>query len=284
MIKITLIALLSASLLVCPIFAMGPPSNTLASQLPSAKVNTKDNAEMVLIPAGKFQMGTSIKQLATLLKSNPSSKREWYISELTDKKVDIDAFYMYKNEVTVAQYRKFCDDTHRSMPTEPPWKWQDNHPIVNVNWNDAKAYADWAGATLPTEAQWEKAARGTDGRAFPWGSKWDTTKCCNPIGKENPEKSTSQVGSYPAGASPYGVMDMAGNVWEWCADWYDEGYYKISPLKNPTGPVSGSFRVLRGGSWRSDNPRYLRAIDRGYCGPVLKISYIGFRCAAPVDK
>lgn len=248
------------------------------------KFNLKDGAEMVLIPAGKFLMGTSEKQLMAWLKVNPNYKRDIFANEMPQRSIDIDAFYMYKTEVTVAQYRKFCEATNRSMPLEPAWKWQDNHPMVNVSWRDANAYCVWAGAVLPTEAQWEKAARGTDGRAYPWGPIWDTSKCKNPLGSDSTEKGTAPVGSYLAGASPYGVMDMSGNAWEWCADWYSESYYKIASSKNPTGPMSGNFRVLRGGSWRSDNSRYLRAVDRGFCGPVLKISYIGFRCAVPVKQ
>ncbi len=263
-------------------WAIDTPST--AQLLPSVKVNQKDNADMVLIPAGKFLMGTSYQQLTTILKANPSLKRELFANEVPQRKVDIDAFYIYKNEVTVAQYRVFCEKTNRKMPTEPPWKWQDNHPMVNVSWKDACAYAEWAGVLLPTEAQWEKAARGTDGNTYPWGPTWDCAKCSNPMGTSAPIKGTSPVGSFPAGASPYGVMDMSGNAWEWCADWYGESYYKTAISKNPTGPATGSFRVLRGGSWRSDNSRYLRTVDRGFAGPVLKISYIGFRCAVPAGK
>jgi formylglycine-generating enzyme required for sulfatase activity len=183
---------------------------------------------------------------------------------------------MYKNDVTVSEYRKFCDATGRKMPEAHFWGWIDEHPMVNVTWYDAKAYADWAGISLPTEAQWEKAARGGDGRTYPWGFTWDAAKCSNSVGANNPGK-TSPVGSFPAEASPYGCLDMAGNVWQWCADWYGEDYYKNSPAKNPTGPETGTARVLRGGGWHNYNPDYFRAAYRYYFTPMERDDG-GFRC------
>jgi len=137
--------------------------------------------------------------------------------------VNLDGYWIYKYEVTVAQYRKFCNETGSNMPEAPSWGWQDDHPIVHVSWDNATAYTQWAGVRLPTEAQWEKAARGTDGRAYPWGNEWDATKCANSVGQRL--SSTKPIGSYPSDTSPYGALDMAGNVWEWCADWYDGNYY-----------------------------------------------------------
>ena len=162
--------------------------------------------------------------------------------------VYLDKYYIGKYEVTVGQYKKFCEATGKTMPEQPEWNTGDNYPVVKVTWYDAKAYCDWAGLRLPTEAEWEKAARGTDGRTYPWGNIWDASKC-NIDGTGDAYEHTAPVGSYPAGASPYGVFDMAGNVWEWCNDWSVYGYYGDSPTKNPTGPASGDFRVSRGGSW-----------------------------------
>jgi len=198
------------------------------------RINPKDGATMVYVPAGEFLMG--------------SKDGEGQDDERPQHKVFLTGYWIYRTEVTVAQYKKFCQATGRVMATDPPWKWQDDHPVVNVFWDDAAAYAQWANAALPTEAQWEKAARGTDSRVYPWGNDWDGEKCQNSVGGKNAGK-TAPVGSMPAGASPYGCLDMAGNVWEWCADWYDAGYYKNAPARNPTGPATGTTRVLRGGSW-----------------------------------
>jgi len=191
----------------------------------------KDGAEMVLIPAGEFIMGSKD-----------------YNNGKPQRRVYLDAYYIDVYPVTVAQYRRFCKETKREMPSSPSWGWIDNHPIVNVSWNDAKAYCDWAGKRLPTEAEWEKSARGTDGRKYPWENEWDARKCRCSRNNWGDAGSTSPVGSFPQGISPYGVYDMAGNVWEWCNDWYNDNYYKVAPLRNPKGPKGGNWRVLRGGS------------------------------------
>jgi formylglycine-generating enzyme required for sulfatase activity len=249
----------------------------VAAPLPATKVNAIDGAAMVLIPAGAFLMGTSEAELAAWLKAQPGDTRELYTDELPQHSVSLDAYYMYKTDVTVAQYRIFCRATGRKMPDPPDWGWQDTHPMVNVTWNDAKAYADWAGAALPTEAQWEKAARGTDGRIFPWGNDWDAGKCSNSVGTHGSWK-TSPVGNFPAGASPYGCLDMAGNVSQWCADRYDAGYYATSPARNPTGPETGPFRVLRGGSWCYGDLEIFRAALRVGDDPLYRGDYMGFQC------
>jgi iron(II)-dependent oxidoreductase len=239
--------------------------------------NPKDGAEMAYISAGEFIMGTSDAQIDSLLRQFPDWERSWFDRGKPQRRIYLDGYWIYKYEVTVAQYRKFCQETGRRMPSEPKWGWQDNHPVVNVTWYDAVAYCEWAGVQLPTEAQWEKAARGTDGRIWPWGNEWDANKCNNGI--TGPGKTTS-VDSHPQGASPYGVMNMAGNVWEWCADWYDENYYVSAPERNPHGPVSGNRRVLRGGSWSSDVPNYLRAASRYRYNLENWSSVYGFRGVA----
>ena len=152
------------------------------------------------------------------------------------------------------------------MPEVPSWGWKDDHPIVNVNWDDAQAYCAWAGVKLPTEQQWEKAARGTEGRKYPWGNEWDATKCANATNHYTSHtEGTAPVGSYPQGASPYGVLDMAGNVCQWCEDNYD---------------TTTDRRVIRGGSWSWRNTDYFRASNRLNLLPKGTGIDYGFRCAA----
>jgi formylglycine-generating enzyme required for sulfatase activity len=221
---------------------------------------SEDGAEMVLVPAGEFLMGSDDGA-----------------DEKPPHRVYLDAFSIDKYETTNALYRRFMDATNRAAP----WYWSDakgngaTQPVVGVSWGDADAYCRWAGKRLPTEAEWEKAARGTDGRKYPWGEQWDASRANwgeSKLGK------TAPVGSYPGGVSPYGAHDMAGNAWEWVADWYDKDYYQRSPERNPKGPDSGSARVLRGGSWFYD-AFYLRTANRDGYTPVSRSYVIGFRCA-----
>ena len=247
-----------------PSATAGTPATDVSPS--TVKTNPQDGAELIEIPAGEFLMGSS----ADDKDADPSEKPQ--------HSVYLDAYYIYKNDVTVAQYRKFCNATGRAMPGAPSRGWIDTHPIVNVSWDDASAYAQWAGAALPTEAQWEKAARGTDGRIYPWGNDWDASKCSNSVG--HTAEQTSPVGSFPSGASPYGVLDMAGNVWQWCADWYGADYYQTSPAKNPTGPATGTVRVLRGGSWYNGGAVGCRGAYRSSYYPDSGSDYFGFRCVA----
>ncbi|MHB1462387.1 MAG: SUMF1/EgtB/PvdO family nonheme iron enzyme [Armatimonadota bacterium] len=221
--------------------------------------NPVDNAEMVWVSNGNFLRGSS---------------SDYPTEERPQSSIYLSGYWIYKNEVTVAQYRQFCQATSRSMPTEPVWGWQDTHPVVNVTWQDAADYAAWAGAALPTEAQWEKAARGGDARLYPWGNAWDASKCVN----YNNSDTTKPVGSVLSGISLYGCMDMAGNVWEWCADWYGANYYQTAPANNPPGAASGTYRVVRGGSWFNGYSGDLRVACRNYAMPTRRSSDTGFRC------
>jgi len=222
-------------------------------------LNPKDGAILIHIPSGEFAMGEEGQS------NNPR------------RSIFLDEYWIYKSPVTVAQYCQFCSETNRKVPNAPVWGWKDDHPIVNVSWNAAIAYCEWAGVQLPTEAQWEKAARGSDGLRYPWGNDWDSSKCQCSKKEYGDSESTSPVGSYPQGESPYGVSDMAGNVREWCADWFEADYYTVSSAENPIGPASGDVRVLRGGSWYDFDPDVFRcAYRRG--GIPFEDIVRGFRC------
>ena len=252
------------------------PAPPASPQAGDVWVNSRDGMEMVYVPPGEFILGTSDAEIDAWLKEHPSDKREWLTDEQPQRRIHLDGFWIDRYEVTVGQYRKFCQATGRKMPNVPAWDWRDDRPMVLVTWTDAAAYAKWAGKRLPTEAEWEKAARGTDGRIYPWGNTWDGGRCAN----RSNSKSTKPVGSYPSGASPYGVLDMAGNAQEWCADWYDSHYYGSAPSSNPKGPGAGNARVLRGGSWMHVEPwGFLAACRYVYMVPDARTNIVGFRCA-----
>lgn len=212
----------------------------------------------VTIPAGEFQMGSE----------------NGYDGEKPVHTVYLDEYQIGRYEVTNRQYNNcrqagVCDRVGVATNL--------NHPVTYVSWRGAKTYCEWVGGRLPTEAEWEKAARGTDGRTYPWGEGID----CDKANYGGCTSDTSPVGSYEAGQSPYGLFDMAGNVWEWVSDWYDDTYYQNSPSKNPMGPDSGIRRALRGGSWQDDEYD-IRSSHRNLLIVDAYVNIIGFRCARDV--
>lgn len=219
-----------------------------------SSLSAKDGSVMVYIPSGEFLMGTADSEVVTLLERYPKWTRDMFANEQPQRQVYLDEYYISRTQVTVAQYRNYCTQEGRAMPPAPPWGWLDDHPMVGVNWHEASDYWSWAGMRLPTEAEWEKAARGMDGRRYPWGDTWDSSRCRCSERKKQDAGATSPTGSYAGGASPYGVLDMAGNATDWCADWYSKTGYLGAPNRNPVGPSSGEERVLRGGAWLFHDP------------------------------
>jgi formylglycine-generating enzyme required for sulfatase activity len=228
------------------------------------RVGTVDGALYLRVPAGAFTMGSAT--------GGSDDERPVHT-------VDLDEFWIMRTEVTNAQYARCVAAGACAAPSNS--RWQDNayanHPVTHVDWNQAQAYATWSGGRLPTEAEWEKACRGDDQRTYPWGSAAPDASLANFNGNVG---DTEPVGSYSGGASPYGLADMAGNVWEWTADWYDGGYYASSPAVNPTGPASGGTRVLRGGSFHYVS-RYVRCAYRVRYAPDYRFDRLGFRVVAP---
>ena len=238
----------------------------------------KDNSQMVLIPSGSFEMGDN----TWVMKGTSGSTWDGDLNASLHE-VELDGFYMDRTEVTVGQFREFVNQSGYkyggNWDSVAVYSPGDEYPMVYVNWNDATAYAKWAGKRLPTEAEWEYAARGgLVGKRFPGGDtiSSDDANLFLTGGKDKWEY-CAPVGSFEANG--YGLYDMASNVWEWCDDWYDENYYKNSPVKNPPGPDIGSLRVLRGGYW-SYGSNYLRVALRSSDLPNDGFNGHGFRCVS----
>lgn len=253
-------------------------------------VHQKDQSTMLLIPSGEFLMGLSPKGVERFL--SDSLDYEIHKDETPQHKVYLDGYYIDQYEITVKQYELFLkairDKELNSCchPEEPmrkshiPNKWkaqllEPDLPVVGVDWYDAYAYAKWADKRLPTEAEWEKAARGTQGKTYPWGEDYPSNQHANfflNVGQ------FVKGGGYPKGASIYKVQDLAGNVWEWVFDNYSAKYYHYSEPKNPKGPAFGDQKCYRGGSFQT-GPDELRSTFRSYNTPSYRVDDLGFRCA-----
>ena len=248
-----------------------PPANgsapAKARALPKlpATLTGKNGAPMVLVPAGEFTMGSE----------------QGDDDEQPVHRVVLDSFYLDTFEVTNGQFAKFVT----AIQSEPPWGFADQEtPVVHadrpvrwVNWLEATGYCLWAGKRLPTEAEWEKAARGTDGRVYPWGNEAPTPLHAV-FGLKEGADTVSPIGNRDKGMSPYGVHDLAGNLYEWVADWYDEAVYTPLPTSNPRGPTQGTTKVQRGGSY-INSPYRLRSSFRTKGDPTEHDPNVGFRCA-----
>jgi serine/threonine-protein kinase len=270
-------------------------------------ISSKDGMTLLYVPAGDFLLGSA--------DTDPDARED----EKPQQTIYLDAFWMDRTEVTVAQFRKFAEtsgyvtDAEREggglvySPNEVNVKsayWQlpqgsgapeatGRQPVTQVTWNDAKTYCEWAGRRLPTESEWDKAARGSQGSLYPWGNTFDPARlnfCDRSCGApwrltayDDTFSRVSSVGLYPSGASPYNLLDVAGNVWEWVNDYYDfRGYYRF-PTANPPGLEIGDQRVARGGSW-IDTPDRLRASARLPLNPRVRSNVTGFRCAVSATK
>jgi len=269
------------------------PTNTLAPTftltralgIGSTRTRPADGMTMVYVPEGTFTMGDTVDQaMGECQKFRNDCQQSWFTDEQPPHDVSMDGYWIDKTEVTNVMYAKCLgagacqapssikSHTFSSYYGNPQY---DHYPAIYVSWADASNYCTWAGVRLPTEAEWEKAARGTDGRIYPWGNDSPSKSLLNY--NSNVGDTTATGNSLP-GASPFGAVDMAGNVWEWVNDWFGETYYSQSPQSNPQGPSSGISRVLRGGSWVNDE-RKVRSAYRVGVNPAEGNGYVGFRCA-----
>ena len=278
----------------CPLFLLltltwAIPRAAETADSPGHEDGTFPWDDMVLVPAGEFWMGSD--------RTDRMADRD----EGPRRQVRLDAFYIARTEVTYRDYQWFLsqleDVGHAGCHHKEPWKKDHrpelpledlggmDHPILGVDWYDAYAFCSWAGKRLPTEAEWEKAARGTDGRIYPWGSEWDPSRA-NAKGKKDGFAKSAPVGSFPSGTSPYGALDMAGNAWEWVADYYHRSAHRKPTSEPGSAPEWGLFHIIRGGSW-INSPEDLRSAERSKrskSAPVIRYLDIGFRCATDASN
>lgn len=273
----------------------GPPDY---ASLGGLWIRPADEMTMVYAPPGTFEMGSDDSDVVYALQQcypyGASCDSDWFVNELPAHDVTLSGFWIDRIEVTNAHYQRclaagMCGEATCGDDQDPAGP---DHPVTCVTFEQAQAYCEWVGARLPTEAEWEYAARGPEPQAFPWGHAFDGARLnyCDThcefawadLTTDDGYARTAPAGSFPGGSSWCGALDMAGNVHEWVADWYAEDYYALSPSLNPTGPASGEYRILRGGSWGAV-PGCVRTASRGLPLPGMTAPTIGFRCAYTVD-
>lgn len=266
------------------------PTSTPLFGVGSSLIRPSDGMVMMYVPAGPFTMGTTVEEaMQECMKTRGECETAWFLDQAPAHIVQLDAYWMDQTEVTNAMYEVcvnagVCDPPHMSNSNtvedyfgNPAYA---DFPVVFITWKQAKNYCEWAGAYLPSEAQWEKAARGTDGRVFPWGNLRPTCSLANinPFNQASCRDDVGAVRYYADGQSPYLIYNMAGNAAEWVMDWYGENYYGNSPASNPQGPDAGLAKIMRGGSWYFDED-YARTTYRYKQDARYYYSFTGFRCA-----
>ncbi|QPJ63704.1 MAG: formylglycine-generating enzyme family protein [Candidatus Nitronauta litoralis] len=284
--------------------AVPEKQSSLSKNAPEKKMALGSTENMAKIPRGRFRMGLTFNQIGTLMKwcerVDKRCARWWYNDATPDHNVRLDSYWIDIYEVTNRDYQKFVKATgHRpamdeTCESEACWSgnlWDKdgnfsddvaNQPVTQVSWYDADTYCKWRGKRLPTEAEWEKAARGPLGNLFPWGN--DAPPGRATFRRKWRGKSTmTDVGTYPTGKSVYGVHDLAGNAWEWVADWYGQNTYRDHPKWNPKGPETGELKVIRGGSWVNYKDTLVSGFRR-WSRPNVRFNDTGFRCAKDVEK
>jgi formylglycine-generating enzyme required for sulfatase activity len=289
-----------------------------AHVLGDTQVRARDGMDTVYVPAGQFEMGMSDAQVDQALRvcneAGGDCERKAFRTQQPAHTVTLDAFWIDQTEVTNAMYAAFLGERGNQVEEGVPWlepgaghdgivyghleevegafrpeAGYEDHPVIEVSWYGAAAYCAWAGARLPTEAEWAYAARGPEAQAYPWGDTYDgawtnacDTRCPYRWRDTRYDDGAAQwasVGSYPDGASWCGVLDMSGNVWEWVNDRWSEGYYARSPAHDPQGPASGTLRIARGGSWFDESWRVSATSRKALTPSSYRMHWVGFRCA-----
>lgn len=253
-------------------------------------IRPEDGMVMMYVPQGPFTMGIAADEAMTeCIKFREECDLSWFADQGPPHLVDLNAYWMDQTEVTNAMYALcvnagVCSPPRQNGSNRVEDYYENeqyaDYPVVFITWKQADAYCEWAGARLPTEAEWEKAARGADGRLYPWGNSAPACSLTNfnPFIEDTCKDDTSAVRDYPGGQSPYQIFNLAGNVAEWVMDWYDPNYYSNSPASNPQGPSDGFTKILRGGSWFYDE-EFARSTYRYKQDPRYYYSFTGFRCA-----